>query len=149
MADGKSLRTVCREDDMPALSSVFLWKTIHPEFSDRYDVAVKERAEAFIEDIQEIADNSTNDWMETNDPDNPGYKLNGEAIARTKLRVDTRKWIASKILPRYGDKVAVGGDDTMPPIRTQQTIDVSGLTLEQLEALQAAFSAGRKDDGDG
>jgi hypothetical protein len=46
--------------------------------------------------------------MDENDPENPGYRANGEHIQRSKLRVDTRKWFLSKLKPKvYGDKSAV------------------------------------------
>ena len=35
-----------------------------------------------------------------------GYKLNGENIQRSRLRIDTRKWLMSKLNPKvYGDKL--------------------------------------------
>jgi len=38
-----------------------------------------------------------------------------EHIQRARLRVDTRKWILSKMLPKvYGDKFQVGGDGGEP-----------------------------------
>ena len=64
------------------------------------------QADFHAEEILEISDNGSNDWMVENDPDNPGYKLNGEHLQRSKLRVDTRKWIASKFKPNtYADKI--------------------------------------------
>lgn len=56
------------------------------------------------DDIMDIADNGTNDFMEREDPDNPGYAVNGEALGRSRLRVDTRKWFMSKVLPKFKDK---------------------------------------------
>ena len=50
----------------------------------------------------EIADDSTNDWVETKF----GPQLNREAIERTRLRIDARKWMMARILPKkYGDKL--------------------------------------------
>lgn len=50
----------------------------------------------------EIADDSTNDWVETKF----GPQVNREAIERTKLRIDARKWMMARILPKkYGDKI--------------------------------------------
>jgi hypothetical protein len=48
-----------------------------------------------------------NDWMEVHDKDENsiGWKLNGEYV-HSRLRVDIRKWIASKLKPkRYGERV--------------------------------------------
>jgi len=60
------------------------------------------------DEVMEIADDGTNDWIESNDPDNPGYRFNGEHYQRSRLRVDTRKWMLAKALPKiYGDKTQV------------------------------------------
>jgi hypothetical protein len=60
------------------------------------------------EEILDIADDGSNDWMEKLDKDGKsvGWAVNGEAVQRSKLRVDARKWIASKLKPKkYGDKL--------------------------------------------
>ena len=69
-------------------------------------VSNEAQADALAEETLEIADDGKNDWMLDNDPDNPGYKLNGEHVQRSRLRVDARKWFASKVAPKkYGEKV--------------------------------------------
>lgn len=106
LADGESLRSICRSDDMPDKATVFRWLMQFPDFCDQYTRAKEESAEAHADDMLDIADNSSNDWMETNDPDNPGYRLNGEHVQRARLRIETRKWLASKLkAKKYGDKI--------------------------------------------
>jgi hypothetical protein len=74
------------------------------EFVQQYARARELQADYHIDEIVEIADDSTNDYMQ--DKDSAGYKLNGEHIQRARLRVDTRKWVASKLAPKkYGDKL--------------------------------------------
>lgn len=91
---------------MPTCQTVYTWLRTFPVFLDQYVRAKEDCADAFAEEMVEIADEASNDWMAANDPDNPGYKLNGEHINRSRLRVDTRKWIASKLKPKkFGDKV--------------------------------------------
>lgn len=76
------------------------------DFREQYMRARETQADVLAEEIVEIADDGRNDWMEINDPDNPGYKFNGEHSARSRLRVDARKWFASKVAPKkYGDKI--------------------------------------------
>ena len=55
----------------------------------------------------DIADNGENDYMKRSGKDQePGYVVNGEAIQRSRLRVDARKWLLSKLAPKkYGDKI--------------------------------------------
>ena len=53
--------------------------------------------------------------METNDPDNPGYRLNGEHVQRSRLRVDARKWRAAKMANgKYGERLELAGDQNSP-----------------------------------
>lgn len=123
MVEGRSLRSICAKDagkGVPTKKTVQNWLRTHPEFMERYRAAQLERAEGYIEEIMDIADDGSNDWMQANDPDNPGFKLNGEHIQRSRLRVDTRKWIAAKMHPnKFGEKISVGGDATGSPIRIE------------------------------
>lgn len=107
MAEGESLRSICRDPAMPALSSVFLWVSKHPEFSEQYKLAMASRADAMFEEMFDIADDGSNDWMEINGKDGEaGWKLNGEHVQRSRLRLDTRKWALSKMMPKkYGDNI--------------------------------------------
>ena len=106
MANGESVRSICRSEHMPVMSTIMLWvaDNKHAGFSERYAKACEARAYYWADEIVDIADDGTNDWMENNDPDNPGYRQNGEAVNRSRLRVDSRKWLLSKMLPRYADK---------------------------------------------
>lgn len=74
---------------MPDKSTVFRWLSKHETFRDQYTRASEDRAAALAEDILEIADEG-----------------NEEDVQRAKLRIDTRKWLMSKMAPkRYSDKV--------------------------------------------
>jgi hypothetical protein len=121
LSEGESLRSVCKSDDMPATSTIFLWIQRHKEFSEQYARAKEESADALAEEILDIADDGSNDWMKRFSKDDPegaaSWMLNGEHVQRSRLRVDTRKWIASKLKPKkYGDKIGVGGAEGLPPV---------------------------------
>ena len=106
LAEGKSLRTVCLADEMPSTVTVFAWMRKYPEFLNQYANAKEESADALFEETLDIADDGSNDWMEQNKGDDAGYRVNGESIQRSRLRVDTRKWMMSKMKPKkYGDKL--------------------------------------------
>lgn len=110
LAQGESLRSVCRDEGMPAISSIFKWMREHEAFSKQYALAKQESADAMAEDIMDIADDGTNDWMEKTNADGEiiGWTLNGEHVQRSKLRVDARKWLMAKMKPKkYGDKTEV------------------------------------------
>jgi hypothetical protein len=56
-----------------------------------------------LDEIRQIAENGRNDWMARNDPDNAGYRANGECVQRSNIRIEVRKWLVVKMAPdRYG-----------------------------------------------
>lgn len=77
-------------------------------FSPQYARARDIGLDAVADEMLDIADDGRNDWMENNNPENPGYLFNGEHSSRSKLRVDTRKWYLAKLAPKkYGDKTSM------------------------------------------
>lgn len=110
IADGESLRDICRESDKPNKGTFFRWLATDKALADQYAKAKEAQAEFMADEIMNIADDGTNDWLEQNGDETArtAYKYNGEAVARSRLRVDARKWVASKLLPKkYGDKTEV------------------------------------------
>lgn len=106
MAGGESVNSICKDESMPARSTVMLWAATDREgFSDKYAKACDARAHYWADELLDIADDATNDYMDRIDKEGgTETALNPEAIARSRLRVDTRKWLLSKMLPRYSDK---------------------------------------------
>jgi hypothetical protein len=119
---GQSLRTICKDEDMPAASTVFRWLTLNASFSEQYARAREIQADLMFDDVLEIADDARNDWMARNASEDVGWTLNGEHVQRSKLRVDARKWMAGKLAPKkYGERVmnehtGAGGG----PIQTEE-----------------------------
>lgn len=122
IANGESLRTICDgKDDMPDKATVFRWLRIHEIFRDQYTRAREEAKWAMFDRLEEIATDGRNDWMEDQymKGASPGWKVNGEAVQRSKLRIDTIKWQLSKLAPKeYGDKMdhTTNGKDLPAPI---------------------------------
>jgi hypothetical protein len=120
IAEGDSVRTICESDEMPSKATVFRWLAEHEEFRDLYEKACSARSDFLVEEILDIADDGTNDWIEKQNKDGSTYEaLNAEHVQRSRLRVDARKWIASKLKPKkYGEKVSVEatGKDGKPLI---------------------------------
>lgn len=147
LADGESLRTICDDEDMPARSTVFRWLSLHKEFSDQYAHAKTVQAEVLADELISIADDGRNDWMErkNEDGENIGWRENGEALRRSVLRIDTRKWVAAKLLPKkYGEKIAVGGSKDMDPIETK---DTNASDRDLAKAIALVLSRGINDAG--
>lgn len=82
-------------------STIYEWRIDYKEFADLYVLAKQHQAELLAEEIIEIADYDVMDMIESE----KGYVPNAAKVARDRLKVDTRKWIACKLLPKvYGDK---------------------------------------------
>src|SRR5262249_30913258 len=94
---------------MPHKRTVKRWLSEKPSFQMEYARAKKEMAEHFVEEMLEIADDGSNDWIERElERGNVIKVADHEHIARSRLRVDTRKWLMSKLLPKkYGEKLDV------------------------------------------
>lgn len=123
LANGESLRAICgseRDDFMPHIGTVLRWVSQNNEFREQYARAREIQAETLADDIVTIADGQPE----------------GD-VQRDRLRVDARKWVASKLLPKkYGDKVTnehVGADGGA--IKTEAKLDTGSLTDEQLRVL--------------
>lgn len=125
--DRKALALVAvMRDVMPSKSAMLRWLAKYEDFRDHYARASAVRSGVFMEETIDITDNASNDWMEINDGENRGWRANGENIQRSKLRVETRKWMAIKLLPKmYGDKTII----------VNEVPDTSNLTLEEIDIL--------------
>lgn len=107
----KTLRELCRDEGMPAEATVRGWVLDDREgFAAKYARARELGYHSMFDEIIEIADDGTNDWVERKRENGEGSEtvFDHEHLARSKLRVDTRKWALSKALPKmYGDRLDV------------------------------------------
>jgi hypothetical protein len=100
ITSGLSLRAICRADGMPDRATVFRWLEARPDFAAKYARAREFQAEANAEEIIDIADDE-------------------DDAQRARVRIDARKWVAAKLLPkRYGDKATVQHEGGDKPIET-------------------------------
>lgn len=119
LASGRSLTSICASEDWaPDKVTVLRWLRQHVPFRTQYTQAREDQAEVMADEMNDIADDGTNDWMERELRDGTTVEVpNHEHINRSRLRVDTRKWIAARLLPKkYGDRVVneVTGKDGGP-----------------------------------
>ena len=129
IATGKSLRKTCEPKDMPDRGTVIQWTIKHKDFSIQYASACQVRSYLYADEIIDIADDKSGDMYEN------GH-TNHENINRSRLRVDARKWILSKLLPnKYGDKLDITSKDEKinnPPVINVITKE----TAEDIETLR-------------
>lgn len=97
LADGKSLRAICRRDGMPSISTVMRWLIEDPAWQEQYARARVAGDDAMAEDIQDIADSRD-------------YDANDK-----RVMIDARKWLLGKRQPKkYGEKMLMGSDPENP-----------------------------------
>lgn len=113
---GESLRSICKDSHIPDAVTISKWLANTPAFVTQYASAREAYADAEFEKIQEIADDGTNDYIERLNHNGavPGWEVNGEAIARSRLRIDAIKWRVGKLRPKkYGEKLEVDQKTTL------------------------------------
>lgn len=107
VAAGDSLRTVLAQGHYISAPTFYKWIRDNETFAKQYARATEDRADTIFDEMMEIADDATNDWMEKQRPDGSTYEvLNAEHVQRSRLRIETRKWALGKMRPKkYGDKI--------------------------------------------
>ena len=109
IADGHSLHqiagTLQNEIKIPERHTVVKWLNKYADFAADYARADQERTEKLTDEIITIADDDSRDY----EVDEQGrMQSRPERVRRDQLRIDSRKWIASKLLPKkYGDKTTI------------------------------------------
>ncbi len=99
IAHGAGLKRICSQPNMPCMKTVFNWlaNEEHAEFLHMYERAREQQQEYWADEIIEIADD----------------KANKGDVNRSRLMVDTRKWLMSKLAPRkYGESKRLEADVT-------------------------------------
>ncbi|MFA5217146.1 hypothetical protein [Sulfuricurvum sp.] len=108
LSSGESLLNICRDDHLPTRISVYNWLLDgkHEAFFNNYARARELQAEYLFDDCLDIADDGTNDWMIIHKRSGEEEEVpNREVLDRSRLRVDTRKWYLSKVLPKkFGEQ---------------------------------------------
>ena len=115
----KGISRICKafretDSDFPSAPTILRWATEDPSLMEQYTRAKEEQADVLVDQIIEISDDRSGDIAFREDGT---QYTDTEHIQRARLRVDSRKWIASKLRPKkYGDKILseVTGADGSP-----------------------------------
>ncbi len=128
----KKLRSMY-PDIFPEETSVYLWRIVHEDFSKMYALAKANQADILAEECLNIADDDSKDIRYGKDGEE---LLNAEFVQRSRVRIDTRKWLASKLLPKmYGDRKEV-----------EQLQDENARVKEELAELRAKLDEKNKSE---
>lgn len=130
IAEGNSLLSWCKANDA-RYGTIMSYLSSQPTFADNYARAREDQAHKLAEEIIQIADDGLNDSYED---ENGNKRTDQDVIARSRLRVDARKWYAGKLSPKkYGDYIR---NDTA----LSGAVDVRSVSMtdEQLAAIAVA-----------
>lgn len=110
------------------------------DFASAYARAKESLVEVMANEILDIAEEDSRVTDKGN--------VDPAFVNNQKLRIDTRKWLLSKIAPRkYGDRVAIAGVDDAPlSVNNSNTLDVSKLPTEVLQQIMAAYKTDTGSD---
>lgn len=105
LIEGMSLRNICKQEDMPHITTVLRWARDNHDFRNQYALAREMQADIHADDVVDISDDTSEDEIED---ENGNKRQNSEFVNRSRLRVDSRKWAAAKMNPKkYGDRMIV------------------------------------------
>ena len=111
LAEGESLNAICRTPGMPTEGAVRAWvRDDADDFAEPYRQARELGYEVWADQIITLSDDAEGDYIEVgkNGDGTSILKFCPENVQRSRLRVDSRKWLLAKALPKvFGDKVAV------------------------------------------
>lgn len=139
IGEGETLSQVCRSEHLPERRTVVDWVLQNREgFSARYATARNLQMERWADEVVDIADDGGNDYMEREKGEGrTETEYNGDHVQRSRLRIDSRKWLLSKLKPQqYGERQQI--DHT-------HKVEVSALSDEELANIAAGGSEGASE----
>jgi len=126
ISTGESVSAICGSGGQyPDIRTFWRWIASSKDNINLYEAALAMRAHVYAEELTALADDSRGDIETRYDKDGNAYQvINNELVARSKLRINTRQWIVSKLLPKkYGDRLELGGGGASLTISISQQDD--------------------------
>ncbi len=123
LANGKSLIRILKENDaLPSYSTIMKWLKQFPQFAEDYAEARSYQGDHDSDKVDEVAQLVRDGKIEPQ---------------AARVAIDAYKWSAAHRRPKkYGTKIEV---DQTSSVSVTHTLDVSGLTLEELDVLEKAL----------
>jgi hypothetical protein len=135
VSSGELLINVCADDHLPTVRRVTQWLRENQDFSILFKESINDRLTIFEEEVIKIADDASKDWREVLRNGRPVRVLDGDAIARAKLRVEVRL----KHLRAY--KPSIWGEQSTLKVQNQDPLGTEDMTVEELEKKIAELDA--------
>ena len=116
LASGEPVTKITQDPHMPGMTTIYMWLRRHDDFRKMYEEARKDGAHTFADQIAQIIDQKP---LEVTD-EQGNVRYDSASIAWNRLRMDGRKWLAAKYLPKvYGERLGVEGVEGGAPIKTE------------------------------
>lgn len=130
IAGGKSLRSFCREDDTPDVSTITRWIVKHPQFRIQYAEARESAGYAHGDEVKEIVELLREGGLDPN---------------TARVMIDGLKWSAERMAAKaFSPRQAI--EHTSPDgSMTPKGLDVSGLSTEAMREIMAASDASESE----
>lgn len=148
LGHGEPLQAICRSEHMPSATAVYEWineksATFKPQFSADFAQARARGFDAIAADTLRIADTPVEGVEYVLKANGDTEEKRGDMLGHRKLQIETRLKLLAKWDPkRYGERLAVGGSDDMPAIKTEVT--THELARRAAYLLQAGVTAQEK-----
>jgi len=133
LADGETLKAICREEDMPSRRTVYNRRDSDPEFAERLNQAYCDRWEGWADDIIDVSRDGGTDRL-------PDGSISLEHVAQRRLFADNLKWRLGKEDSRYSARIAhsVTGLNGGPMVHTI----TEGMSIKEAAAAYEAMLDG-------
>jgi hypothetical protein len=128
VSSGELLINICLDEHMPTVRRVTQWLRERPEFAALYRDSINDRLTIFEEEVIKIADDASRDFRDVVPHGRTTRVLDGDAIARAKLRVEVRL----KHLKAY--KPSIWGEQSTLNVKQSDPLDMDQMTTEELAA---------------
>jgi hypothetical protein len=125
VSSGELCINICVDEHMPTVRRVTQWLRESPEFAALYKDSINDRLTIFEEEVIKIADDASRDFRDVVRNGRTTRVLDGEAIARAKLRVEVRfRHLKSGNPGKWGDSTT---------LITKDENELDNLTSEELD----------------
>ena len=140
--EGETIKEICEDPDLPSQRTIYRWLAAIPTFWQLYARAREALMDRWADEIIEIADDSSEDYVDHIGADGVvERRFDPEAVQRSKLRIETRKWLMSKLASRrYGDKIDVNMQATTTPAANLTDDELTARVMAHLEAMGIAVT---------
>lgn len=115
----KGLRAICdSEERFPDVNTFYRWMLSNAELRELYARVKAEQLQILADEIVPIADEDRICEKVTIKADGSREVVILDQVERSKLQIDTRKWLLSKLDPKkYGDKQLHTGPNGEGPVQ--------------------------------